>query len=79
MGGHAYQGTVYFSPSSILKGLKGGGEGTVAPPFMGWGGEQLSSFPLSSIFFNCQMRVDGTTLMGQEELVLLHKQSLRPF
>lgn len=51
----------------------------MAPPFMGWGGEQLSSFPLSSIFFNCQMRVDGTTLMGQEELVLLHKQSLRPF
>ena len=47
----------------------------MAPPFMGWGGERLSSFLLSGIFFNCQMGVDGTTLMGREELVLLHKRS----
>ena len=57
----------------------GAGVGRALRPFMGWGGERLSSFLLSGIFFNCQMGVDGTTLMGWEELVLLHKQSSRPF
>lgn len=66
-------------PPPVLKGFEaGGGRGgacTVAPPFMVWGSERLSSFLSSGIFFNCQMGVDGTTLMGREELVLLHKQS----